>query len=267
MKTAFYLIWLSFLTSFSVENRTVLKVKIPVEDVFIFKTSSNVSVLSAPDSLVVYAEKFNQLNTQIRDGKAVEVKSKVQVAQLLSLLKRYYLQQKNSSDLIKKYFPVAGYNYKAIGGSNGSGYLPKGYNYYHGNQHKGHPAHDIFVLDKDQNNLDDKTGKPVKILSVSEGIVIATESYWQPGSPLRGGVYVWIYNPKEDLLYYYAHNQQLFVKPGDVLKAGQEIATMGRSGLNAYKKRSSTHLHYMTLKVLPQGQLQPVNPYQTLSKL
>src|SRR5688500_4264729 len=122
MNTAFYFLWLSFLTSFSIENHAVSKVKFPEEDILNLKTSGKTSISNTPDSLVIYAEKFNELNTRVRDGKALELEAKTQVARLLSLIKRYYLQQKNSSDLTKKYFPVAGYYYKAIGGSNGSGY-------------------------------------------------------------------------------------------------------------------------------------------------
>ncbi|MGV3639730.1 MAG: M23 family metallopeptidase [Adhaeribacter sp.] len=104
----------------------------------------------------------------------------------------------------------------------------------------------------------------MSVLSMSEGIVLATAPQWQAGSALRGGVYIWIYNPRQDLLYYYAHNHQAFVKPGDLVKPGTRIALLGRTGLNAYKKRSPTHLHLMALQVKPRGELIPVDLYPAL---
>ena len=72
---------------------------------------------------------------------------------------------------------------------NVSGYQPKGYDYFDGNKHGGHPAHDIFIHDRNQDNIDDNTGRPVDILSVSNGVVIACEQDWNTDSDLRGGKY------------------------------------------------------------------------------
>ncbi len=222
---------------------------------------------SARDSLKILSIQFNLLNTQIRDGKITQQQAKTRVKRLLPQIKRLYFQQIKTDRSSKNSFPVEGYNYKAIGGENGNGYLPKGYNFYHGNKHVGHPALDIFVLDKDQNSIDDKTGKPVQIAAVADGVIIAAESNWEVTSLLRGGIYILLYDPKAELLYYYAHNKQLLVKPGDVVKSGQVIATLGRTGLNAYKKRSPTHLHFMALKVEPKGDLLPVDVYRMLREL
>ena len=53
----------------------------------------------------------------------------------------------------------------------------------------------------------------------------------------------------------YAHNREILVKPGDVLKKGQVIAHVGRTG-----RASGTHLHF---EVLTQGKL--VDPLQYIS--
>ena len=56
-------------------------------------------------------------------------------------------------------FHDRGYGPGSIGGVRGSGFRPKGYDFYDGNRHGGHPAHDIFVQDADQDALDDATGR------------------------------------------------------------------------------------------------------------
>ncbi len=158
---------------------------------------------------------------------------------------------------------MQGYTSASIGGVNGSGYQPNGYDYFDGNKHGGHPAQDIFIVDKNQDNLDDYTKEPVNILSVSNGVVIACESEWEITSDLRGGKYIYIYDPAYEGIFYYAHNSEIFVKPGDVVKAGDMIAHCGRTGLNAYKKRSPTHLHLMFLQV-EDGYPKPKNIYNEL---
>ena len=82
---------------------------------------------------------------------------------------------------------------------------------------------------------------------------------------MRGGRYLWIYDPGNDLLIYYAHNQRLLVAVGTVVKAGDAIATVGRSGYNAAKQRSPTHLHLTALKIAD-GRMMPVDLYQELKK-
>ena len=162
-------------------------------------------------------------------------------------------------------FPIAGYGPKSIGGRNGNGYIASGYDYFDGNKHGGHPAHDIFVLDKNQDDLEDTTNKPIKVLSASGGIVVACAPNWDVKSDLRGGKYIFIYDPPSNGLFYYAHNREIFVTPGKIVKPGDEIAAVGRSGKSAYEKRSPTHLHFMYF-VIKDGYPKPENPYQALLK-
>ncbi|QHS55541.1 M23 family metallopeptidase [Mucilaginibacter sp. 14171R-50] len=161
-------------------------------------------------------------------------------------------------------FPLKGYNSNAIGGTNGNGYSDKGYNYLDGNKHTAHPAHDIFIRDKNQDGIDDKTGTPVNVLAIEDGVVIACSSQWEPASTMRGGKFIWVYHP-EGFISYYAHNQVIFVQPGDGVKQGQKIAEVGRTGLNAYKKRSPTHLHFSAFHI-KDGLPVPFNPYRQLVK-
>ena len=210
---------------------------------------------------------FNELNTQIRDGLISQESAKDKIKELMPQLKEYFKQQggieSTSEDWV---FPLKGYGSSSIGGVNGSGYNARDYNYFDGNKHGGHPAHDIFIHDHNQDCLDDNTGEPVNVLSVCNGIVISCEPDWQTDSDLRGGKYIYILDPSDDGIFYYAHNSEIYVKPGDLVKAGDVIAHVGRTGLSAYKKRSPTHLHLMYLQV-EDGYPKPKNIYQELCNM
>jgi len=90
------------------------------------------------------------------------------------------------------------------------------------------------------------------------------ESQWQQGSVLRGGKYIWVYDPGNELLLYYAHNGNLAVRLGDIVKPGDLLGVVGRSGLNAAKRRSPTHLH-LTVLAIKDGRPSPLNVYQDLA--
>ena len=211
---------------------------------------------------------FNDLNTKIRDRRISRSEGLLQLQALVPGIRKYYSQRSGTEYPQDKWvFPLAGYSAKAIGGKNGNGYIASGYDYFDGNRHGGHPAHDIFISDKDQDALDDKTHKPVEVLSVSGGVVVALETNWDTASDQRGGKYIWIYEPVTGSLFYYAHNNTVLVHIGDIVKPGSVIATVGRTGFNAHKKRSPTHLHLMQLRFDKTGYPRPVNCYTVLLKL
>lgn len=169
-------------------------------------------------------------------------------------------------------FPVAGYSLSAIAGKNGNDYQPdiiygvspiKGYDFFDGNRHGGHPAHDIFIRDNNQDCLDDHTHKPVAAVAAVDCLVLETYTGWYSASQLRGGNVVWLYNPNLKMIFYYAHLDKVMVKPGQFLKAGEVIGTIGRTGFSAYKKTSPTHLHLMLLQYLDY-KFKPVNYYSIL---
>jgi murein DD-endopeptidase MepM/ murein hydrolase activator NlpD len=140
-----------------------------------------------------------------------------------------------------------------------------GYDFFDGSQHKGHPGHDIFVRDKNQDGLDDATGRPVRVTAVSPGVVVSVHENWEPPSMIRGGNYVWIYDPVRSRYYYYAHLDRISVKVGQVVSRGEGLGTVGRTGLNAYPKRSPTHLH-LTVHESIAGYPRPINLYRELTK-
>lgn len=212
-------------------------------------------------------DRFDRLNTLVRDGKIRRTAAKDSIRKLLPLITQYFHKKGGKNYPRSQWvFPIQGYSKHFIGGKNGEGYVPQGYNYFDGNQHGGHPSHDIFVYDHNQDNIDDNTRKPVNTLAMGSGIVIAYDPTWKQGSELEGGHYLWIFDPGTQGIFYYAHNSKLFVKPGDIVKPGQRIAWIGRTGKSASEKRSPTHLHITYLKVKPDGSLPPEDLYPDLLK-
>jgi murein DD-endopeptidase MepM/ murein hydrolase activator NlpD len=138
-----------------------------------------------------------------------------------------------------------------------------GYDFFDGNQHRGHPGHDIFIRDKNQDGLDDRTGRPVEVLAAAPGIVVSLNLNWEPSSSIRGGDYIWIFEPARSRYYYYAHLNEIFIRVGQVVEKGENLGTVGRTGLNAYPKRSPTHLHFV-IHQSKDGYPKPINPYREL---
>ncbi|HEY6874125.1 MAG TPA: M23 family metallopeptidase [Geobacteraceae bacterium] len=207
---------------------------------------------------------FNRLNTLVRDGGVPRSETKEELLRLLPAIRAYYYANGGKDYGPSEWvFPLKGYTVLAISGSKGHGYEPRGYDFFDGNRHRAHPALDIFIQDRDQDQRDDRTGAFVPVLSLTGGIVVALETTWEPGSGLRGGKYLWIYDPASDALVYYAHNRELTVSLGTIVRPGDQIALVGRTGLNAYKKRSPTHLHISCLKI-GDGALAPEDLYPIL---
>jgi peptidoglycan LD-endopeptidase LytH len=161
-------------------------------------------------------------------------------------------------------FPLPGYSFSSVGKG---GFRPdiryggspvKGYDFFDGNRHGGHPAYDIFIHDANQDSRDDRTDNPVNVVAPVNVVVLSRETQWKPGSPLRGGKYLWAKEIGQDRLLYFSHLDSVFAQPGDTLSAGKNLGTVGRTGKNAWAKRSPTHLHMMVLAV-SDGRLNPVD--------
>ena len=187
---------------------------------------------------------FNLLNTAIRDRKIARNEARKQLTALLPAIKNYALQQGAGQYTRSQWvFPVAGLDVKSAGNSRGADYISAGYDFFDGNAHGGHPSFDLFIRDRNRDSLDDRSASKVPVLSMTGGIVVAVENNWDSHSKLRGGKYIWIYDISAEALVYYAHNLDILVNIGDIVKPGDKIANVGRTGLNAIKKRSPTHLH------------------------
>ncbi len=211
------------------------------------------------------ASEWHLLYIKIRDRLIPKEEALSKLNKLEALLKDSYLKNSEKELDESLHFPLKGYSFRFIGGKGGSGYQALGYDFFDGNEHKGHPGHDIFIRDKNQDGLDDMTGKPVEVISVSPGMVVSVHSNWKPSSPLRGGNYIWIFEPIKSRYFYYAHLNQIFVKVGQIVSKGDRLGTVGRTGMNAYPKRSPTHLHFVVHQSVD-GYPKPVNPYIDLVK-
>jgi murein DD-endopeptidase MepM/ murein hydrolase activator NlpD len=221
---------------------------------------------TASARMVDLCKEFNELNTRIRDGKISKPQAKEQFRALIEQIQNeYYAAGGKDYTTADWVFPLKGYGYKSIGGINGNGYKEAGYDYFDGNRHRGHPSQDIFIHDKKQQSIDDRTKKPVSVLSITGGVIVAAEKDWDPSSALRGGEYIWIYDPTSHALIYYAHNSVVHVEVGDFIKPGDVIAYVGRTGLNASKRRSPTHLHVTYLSISESLPI-PRNIYKELIK-
>ncbi len=210
------------------------------------------------------AVEWDRLYIRIRDGQISKREAQAQLSQLEELLKGPLNTNGEEADTDRLVFPVEGYGPKHIGGKKGSGYQSKGYDFFDGNRHRGHPSHDIFIRDKDRDGLDDSTKKPVHVLSASSGLVVSSFENWQPSSSIRGGNYILIYEPRRKRYYYYAHLEKVFARIGQRLSRRERIGTVGRTGTNAYPARSPTHLHFTVYHSI-NGNPIPVNPYFELT--
>lgn len=211
------------------------------------------------------ATEWHLLYLKIRDSQILREDALEKLKSLEPLLKDYYIKSWDRKSEDRFSFPLKGYGPGAIGGRRGSGYQPEGYDFFDGNRHKGHPGHDIFIRDKNQDGIDDVSGKPVEVVSISSGMVVSINLNWDPSSPIRGGKYIWIYEPIKSRYYYYAHLNEIFVSVGQIVSRGDSVGTVGRTGVKAYPKRSPTHLHFQVLQSVD-GYPKPINPYLELVK-
>lgn len=238
--------------------------------------SSQVAIINTDEpSLYTYCQQFQTLYTQIRVQSVTPDSARKKFSRIMNELhtrfrsEESYHQDSLQRDSLRRTglyfsFPIRGYKTSAIGGTHGEGYRDKGFDLFDYTVRGSHPAQDIFILDRNQDYLDDSTHQPVDILAMSPGLVLAIETAWKPGSEYRGGNWIWVYDPMMHGLFYYAHNSQVDVTPGQWVRAGQKLAEMGRTGFNAYKARSPTHLHLMYLQIQPNGLPLPLNPYAWL---
>jgi murein DD-endopeptidase MepM/ murein hydrolase activator NlpD len=84
---------------------------------------------------------------------------------------------------------------------------------------------------------------------MSGGIVIATDTSWEPGSILRAGKYIRIFDVTNKCLLYYSHLKSVNKKPGDMVQPGDKIGEVGRTGRSMILSDGQTHLHIALLKI------------------
>lgn len=206
---------------------------------------------------------WQQFERRVRDGDIGLSEGRALVAHWAEALKQCYAPEGFDGRI---FFPLKDYGPQSIGGRNGEGYQPAGYAFLSGNRHKGHPAQDIFIRDRDRDGLDDRTGRPAEVLALADGVVLSIFTEWAADEAhrfIRGGNYVWIYHPAVGLFSYYAHLRDIQVALGQTVHGGSVVATLGRTGANAHPPRSPTHLHLMLLRA---QDMAPLDPYPMLTQ-
>lgn len=206
---------------------------------------------------------FNLAMAQYKLGLIDKASATQKIEALLKDTENFYKERTDKLYSFEDWvFPLQGYGPQQVGGKNGNGFKANKSDFLDGVR-SGHPAHDIFIYDKNQDNLDDRTNQPVNVLSLSGGVVISTKEEWVQSEKSKGGKYIWIYDPVTQSVFYYAHNSEIFVDVGDIVKPGDKLATVGRTGDNAFESRSPTHLHLGMFKIVDKLP-QPYNYYREM---
>ena len=138
-------------------------------------SSQVVSSNDANPTLYAYCQQFQVLYIQVREQTISPDSARLQFSHIMLGLKdRFHSQQSYHQDSLQQdslrqtglyfSFPIRGYTTSAIGGTHGEGYRGKGFDLFDYTVRGSHPAQDIFIVDRNQNILDDKTGKPADVL-------------------------------------------------------------------------------------------------------
>jgi peptidoglycan LD-endopeptidase LytH len=241
----------------------MIKILLISMSLFAVNQDSTNSTLLQAQKLNIF-EDYKQLLVSIREQTISPDSARGRFQYILQELHGLYPFSKYDSSETDLVFPLRNATSRAIGGKNGSGFHAKYFDLFDNSKKSSHPAHDIFIKDKNQDCIDDRYGTYVDILSVSGGLVLATETDWQPESDYRGGNYVWIYDFRTGGLWYYAHQRKVIVQAGQRVQAGDKLGEVGRTGYNAYQKRSETHLHLMYLRTDKDNLPRPVNTFKWL---
>lgn len=144
-------------------------------------------------------------------------------------------------------FPMSGWT-SVTYRSGGKDYKDARFDYFQGGEFKDHPANDIFILDKDSNTYEDSTGEKVYAAAMVTGVVISKYSTWFKQDYLRSGNYVKLFDPESEAIFYYSHLDSVFVEPGQLVKAGEPLGYVGRTGRKAIKGKTHVHIAYYKIE-------------------
>ena len=200
-----------------------------------------ISVLAQDYSII---SRWNNVDTLIRDRK-IDKDDAIDSLETIILPAIKYCKEKNivftkRNDWV---FPMSGFTQTSYR-DNGFDFRTDYFDYFEGAEFYGHPAHDIFILDKDSNGVEDSTGKHVNAVAMVSGVVITSYGEWKIGDIGRAGNYINLFDPEGPGIFYYSHLDSVFVKSGDIVKAGDVIGLVGRTGRKAVFGKTHTHIGY-----------------------
>lgn len=244
-------------------KRMKLLILVGLFSVFSLKADASINPLFGPGN--DFFERYKELLVDIRTQRISPDAAKAEFQQIMMLLRENYPNHFPESEIGNIVFPLTGSNLNAVGGK-GKGFYVRNFNLFDYSVNGSHPAHDIFIYDPNQDCIDDRKSSFVDIVSVGHGVVLATEKSWSDTSSYRGGNYVWVYDFERGGLWYYAHHRKVVVEPGDIVKPGDKLGEVGRTGFNAMHRRSDTHLHLMYLKLDDELSPVPQNFYSWLKE-
>ncbi|MBZ0203663.1 MAG: M23 family metallopeptidase [Ignavibacteria bacterium] len=207
---------------------------------------SMIALIQAPtltQELTVF-ERWHKTDQLIRDRKIDEDDAKDSIAIYVKLGKKEFKNLGISGTKREDWvFPMDGWT-SCTYRSNGNDYKDERFDYFQGGEFKGHPAHDIFFPDCNNDAIEDSTGKKVYATAMVTGIVISTYNKWWKGDYFRSGNYVKMFDPVSEAMFYYSHLDTVFVQPGELVKAGDPIGYVGRTGRKAINGRTHVHIAY-----------------------
>jgi len=189
-------------------------------------------------------ERWHKTDQLIRDRKIDEDAAMDSIMLYVKLgkkeFKTYGVPGTKRSDWVFPMRDFTWYSYR----SGGKDYKDEFFSYFQGGEFKGHPAHDIFIIDKDTNSFEDSTGRQVPAVAMVTGIVLSTYSTWWRADFLRSGNYIKLFDPETEAIFYYSHLDSVFVVPGQLVKAGDDIGYIGRTGRKAINGKTHIHIAY-----------------------
>jgi murein DD-endopeptidase MepM/ murein hydrolase activator NlpD len=153
-------------------------------------------------------------------------------------------------------FPMPGYG---ADDWSGQSYSPEEFKFADGPAAVGHPAINIYAHDRGRKGWDDRNAKPMVIVSATDGVVVSARKFWTEADPNPLGVYVCVLSQEEKRFFYYAHLSKLKVGLGQLVKKGQVLGWLGRTGTDVLKKNLGTHLRF-EIHSFDDGLFYPVYP-------
>src|SRR6478735_9156066 len=97
---------------------------------------------------------YKSLLVDIREYRATPEEARSRFQQIMHIMQEANPTVSYDSSQVNLFFPLMGFDYRAVGGKNGSGFHAAGYDLFDQNAKGSHPAHDIFIKDKNQDCKD-----------------------------------------------------------------------------------------------------------------